>query len=835
MVQCASFGGLGVNDRGTADTAFWFRGQNNVIRNNVAADHHISGFSINAYRLGNDTTRVPVSQGSLEKEVVNMNSLPILEFDNNETYGPSFYGADIWEIGSTGETLWDVDTSTIKNITIWHTFNKGLFFYRSHRIVIDGITIRGDAQKLKSRFLNPVGISLHSAYRQRHFVVRNADIQGVRDGISVNMRVIPNDMPEGSIFNQLAPPDRSGIIAIEDSYLRNYRDISVQTRWKEGSPRQTHIRNVRFERVDMTEEPFRVGPQRTIALNFDFGLDANAIAEDSVLVFDHNGTIGDDFQVFYPEQDPAFIVPQTTNNGRSVGSPEAGLTNQQNWDTYGIAIAGGLAPCLDDTTRPQILGFTCPIGAVVPDPDPDPDPDTDTDTDTTPPSVPQLVSAEALSETVIYVSWSAATDNEAVVGYRVFSGNVQLADTTDLSFTHTGLQPATAYSYSVLAYDAAGNVSDRSQVVTVTTKSQQPTEATVTLVARDQLGQAVVDGNIRITGQSSQAHGSTAMLTVGKTYTFRGELGSAKGAYQTITVSGTTQEIVAPFWTVDTTPRDQLGNVVADAQFQISGSDPFTPEASLSYPLGAKISIRGRLGRGIGAWQRVTFGEGLTEIGSLFWTVDSIAHDQMGNVVAGAQLQISGSNPFTPESTFTYPLGAKASIRGRLGRGIGAWQRVTFAEGLTEIGSLFWTADATPHDQFGNVVSSAQLQISGSDPFTPEATFTYPLGARASIRGRLERGIGAWQQVTFAEGLTEISGLFWTVDSIPRDQLGNEVFDVQLQISGSAPFTPEATFTYPLGARASIRGIYQGNRTPWTSFVFVEGLTEIGAIFPVLD
>jgi hypothetical protein len=52
---------------------------------------------------------------------------------------------------------------------------------------MDGITICGDAQALKSRVLNPTGISLHSAYRQRQFVVRNADIQGVRDGININM------------------------------------------------------------------------------------------------------------------------------------------------------------------------------------------------------------------------------------------------------------------------------------------------------------------------------------------------------------------------------------------------------------------------------------------------------------------------------------------------------------------------------------------------------------------------------------------------------------------------------------------------------------------------
>ena len=37
------------------------------------------------------------------------------------------------------------------------------------------------------------------------------------------------------------------------------------------------------------------------------------------------------------------------------------MTNQQNWDKYGIAIAGAIAACLNDTTHPEIRGFTCPI------------------------------------------------------------------------------------------------------------------------------------------------------------------------------------------------------------------------------------------------------------------------------------------------------------------------------------------------------------------------------------------------------------------------------------------------------------------------------------------
>ena len=64
---------------------------------------------------------------------------------------------------------------------------------------------------------------------------------------------------------------------------------------------------------------------------------------DEILVYDYNGVSGDDFQVFYLEQAPDFIVPQSAN--RFIGSPEAGLTNQQNWDTYGIAISGAVAPC----------------------------------------------------------------------------------------------------------------------------------------------------------------------------------------------------------------------------------------------------------------------------------------------------------------------------------------------------------------------------------------------------------------------------------------------------------------------------------------------------------
>jgi hypothetical protein len=76
---------------------------------------------------------------------------------------------------------------------------------------------------------------------------------------------------------------------------------------------------------------------------------------------------GDDFQVYYREQDASFVLPATDPSalgGRgpaTVGSPEAGLTNAQNWARYGIAMAGAIAPPGATASRPEINGLVGPI------------------------------------------------------------------------------------------------------------------------------------------------------------------------------------------------------------------------------------------------------------------------------------------------------------------------------------------------------------------------------------------------------------------------------------------------------------------------------------------
>ncbi|HWQ57038.1 MAG TPA: fibronectin type III domain-containing protein [Bryobacteraceae bacterium] len=92
--------------------------------------------------------------------------------------------------------------------------------------------------------------------------------------------------------------------------------------------------------------------------------------------------------------------------------------------------------------------------------------------DVTPPSIPTGLSATATSATQITVSWAASVDNVGVSGYRVYRDGTQIATVSSgTSYPDSGLQPATSYSYSVAAYDAAANTSGPSASVSATTQA----------------------------------------------------------------------------------------------------------------------------------------------------------------------------------------------------------------------------------------------------------------------------------------------------------------------------------------------------------------------------
>ncbi|WP_108807695.1 M20/M25/M40 family metallo-hydrolase [Aquimarina spinulae] len=89
--------------------------------------------------------------------------------------------------------------------------------------------------------------------------------------------------------------------------------------------------------------------------------------------------------------------------------------------------------------------------------------------DTQAPSTPAGLSSSNVAQTTLTLSWTSSTDNVGVTGYDVYKGNTVETSVSGTTASITGLTASTAYTFSVKAKDAAGNVSAASNVINVTT------------------------------------------------------------------------------------------------------------------------------------------------------------------------------------------------------------------------------------------------------------------------------------------------------------------------------------------------------------------------------
>jgi hypothetical protein len=126
------------------------------------------------------------------------------------------------------------------------------------------------------------------------------------------------------------------------------------------------------------------------------------------------------------------------------------------------AIPSAVSGCSGSTdqrgvTRPQ--GPKCDIGAF--------------EVDKTPPSVPTGLNTRTTTKPSVVLNWTASTDNVAVAGYDIYRNGSSTALATvsgsTLTYEDTAVQQTTTYSYTVDAFDAAGNYSAKSASASATT------------------------------------------------------------------------------------------------------------------------------------------------------------------------------------------------------------------------------------------------------------------------------------------------------------------------------------------------------------------------------
>jgi subtilisin family serine protease/chitodextrinase len=169
--------------------------------------------------------------------------------------------------------------------------------------------------------------------------------------------------------------------------------------------------------------------------------------------------------------------------------------------------------------------------------------------DTEAPTAPTNLSSSNVTESSVDLTWDASSDNVGVDHYTVFKDGSSVGTTSNTSYSVTGLNAGTTYTFTVKAEDAAGNVSSASNAIDVTTNSSADTEAPTapTNLASSNVTESSVDltwdassDNVGVdhytvfkdgssVGTTSNTSYSVTGLNAGTTYTFTVKAEDAAG------------------------------------------------------------------------------------------------------------------------------------------------------------------------------------------------------------------------------------------------------------------------------------------------------------------
>jgi len=85
------------------------------------------------------------------------------------------------------------------------------------------------------------------------------------------------------------------------------------------------------------------------------------------------------------------------------------------------------------------------------------------------PTIPQGLTATFVGATRLNIKWNGSIDDVDVMGYEVFKNDISVGTTLTTSMLFDGLTPATNYTFTVRAKDAANNLSEKSSLLNINT------------------------------------------------------------------------------------------------------------------------------------------------------------------------------------------------------------------------------------------------------------------------------------------------------------------------------------------------------------------------------
>lgn len=170
------------------------------------------------------------------------------------------------------------------------------------------------------------------------------------------------------------------------------------------------------------------------------------------------------------------------------------------------------------------------------------------------PTAPTL-SSTAKTENTVNLSWSGATDNVGVTGYKIYQNGSLVATEGNVSnYQVTALSASTLYNFTVKALDAAGNESSDSNQLSITTNSspdtQDPEAPTLSIASETDttvdLSWSGSSDNIGVTSYKIYQDGSLiATLGIVSTYQVTGLAPSTSYSFTVMALDSAGNESVA--------------------------------------------------------------------------------------------------------------------------------------------------------------------------------------------------------------------------------------------------------------------------------------------------